>query len=36
MTIDEAIKVAEANAELYSSFEGWGQAVSFTAHALPC
>lgn len=29
MTIDEAIKVAEANAELYSSFEGWGQAVSF-------
>ena len=29
MTIDEAIKVADANAELYSSFEGWGQAVSF-------
>lgn len=29
MTIDEAIKVADANVELYSSFEGWGQAVSF-------
>ena len=29
MTIDEAIKVADADAELYSSFEGWGQAVSF-------